>query len=156
MKGTAIGAVACSAKDFLATVPQVTNWILISNIKRFLVLGIIDWKFLKLVWTKFTLGCKDKSKYFWRPAQLYTVWIYSIKRLVDGDTNSLYLTEQSKISDPIANIIHKICSHTSIISIQRNAISKNFSFKHFKEDDEDVFTGIPIRSLKENADYVQN
>ena len=51
-------------------------------------------------------------------------FIDSVKRLVDGDTSSSYLTEQSNICHPTANIIHKFRNHPSIISIQRNAISK--------------------------------
>ena len=91
-------------------------------------------------------------------------FIDSVKRLVDGDTSSSYLTEQSNISDPIANIIHKFRNHPSIISIQRNAIPKNFSFRHFEEEDISseiskmksgkASTGIPIRFLKENADIL--
>ena len=68
-------------------------------------------------------------------------FIDSVKRLADGDTSSSYLTDQSNISDPIANIIHKFGKHLSIISIQRNAILKNFFFRLFEE--EDISSEIP-------------
>ena len=38
-------------------------------------------------------------------------FVYSVKRLVDGDTSNSYLTEQSNIFNPIANIIHKFRNH---------------------------------------------
>ena len=91
-------------------------------------------------------------------------FIESVKALVDNDSCSAYITENSRNTDPIANIIEKFRYHPSILSIKRKAITTNFSFQYFSEEDisseiknlnkKKASTGMPIKFLKENSDIL--
>ena len=62
-------------------------------------------------------------------------FIDSVKALVDNDSCSAYITENSRNTDPIANIIEKFRYHPRILSIKRKAITTNFPFQYFSEED---------------------
>ena len=62
-------------------------------------------------------------------------FVESVKALVDNDSSSAYITENSRNTNPIARIIEKFRYHPSILSIKRNEITTKFSFKYFSEED---------------------
>ena len=62
-------------------------------------------------------------------------FVESVKALVDNDSSSAYITENSPNTDPIARIIEKFRYHPSILSIKRNGITTKFSFQYFSEED---------------------
>ena len=91
-------------------------------------------------------------------------FIESVRKLVENDSSSAYITENSTKTDPISKIIDKFRYHPSILSIKKNVKSMKFSFEHFSEEDiateikkfdsKKSSTGIPIKSLKENSDIL--
>ena len=62
-------------------------------------------------------------------------FIESVRKLVENDSSSAYITENSTKTDPISKIIDKFRYHPSILSIKKNVKSMKFSFKHFSEED---------------------
>ena len=91
-------------------------------------------------------------------------FIESVRKLVENDSSSAYITENSTKTDPISKIIDKFRYHPSILSIKKNVKSMKFSFEHFSEEDiateikkfdsKKSSTGIPIKFLKENSDIL--
>ena len=87
-----------------------------------------------------------------------------MRKLVENDSSSAYITENSTKTDPISKIIDKFRYHPSILSIKKNVKSMKFSFEHFSEEDiateikkfdsKKSSTGIPIKFLKENSDIL--
>ena len=92
-------------------------------------------------------------------------FVESVKNLVEKDSSSAYITDNSVNACPVKNIIEKFRNHPSILSIKKKCKPfVTFSFEHFSE--EDVFieirklnkkkasTGIPINFLKDHSDIL--
>ena len=62
-------------------------------------------------------------------------FIESVRKLVENDSSSAYITENSTKTDPISKIIDKFGYHPSILSVKKNVKSMKFSFKHLIEED---------------------